>query len=787
MSLETGDRLGPYEIVGRLGAGGMGEVYRALDTRLDREVAVKVLPPHLARNPDALVRFRREAKAVAALSHPNIVALYDVGSEDGVSFVVTELLEGETLHSRLTRASRGSTLGARQAIDIGVCIAGGLAAAHGKGVIHRDLKPENIFLTADGRVKILDFGLARFSPLDSSSRAGDHPTETEAGTVLGTVGYMSPEQVRGERADAPSDIFSLGCVLYEMLEGRRAFAKDTAAQTMAAILESRPPLTGLDLSGHPGLAHLVERCLEKDPARRFQSAHDLALALQAAAATGAAPGVGRRTRSGWLAATAAILIGLAGGAYYWEHRVAAGTIDSVAVLPFVNVGGDPNTEYLSDGITENLINNLSRLSSLRVVPRSMVFAYKGKSVDPRAVGGDLDVRAVLMGRVVQRGDGLNVQAELVDVTKVSQLWGQQYDRRLSDLIAVQDDIARSVAIHLRPGESTAEQRVTKRYTENPEAHQFYLKGRYQWNRRTALTLPRAAEYFHHAIELDPGYALAWAGLADCYNVYSFYGIESSNESMPRAKEAAARALAIDDSLAEAHASAAYPKRHYDWDWAGAEREFRRALALDPNYVTAHHWYGTTLWSMGRFEEAQRELQRAQEIDPLSLIVGVDIGRGDYYAGRTDAAITGLRRTLDEIDPEFAVARLVLGMAYEQAGRYDEAIAEFRRWSDLLGEAGATGGALGHAYAVSGRRGDALKERARLVSLSKNRYVSPFEIALIDAGLGDRDEALDWLERGVDEHAAWMIWLDPNPRFRALHGLPRYRSLLERMHLPTSTR
>jgi eukaryotic-like serine/threonine-protein kinase len=764
----------------------MGEVYRAKDTRLDRDVAIKVLPRHLAGNPEALRRFEREARAVAALSHPNIVALYDVGTEQGVSYAVTELLEGETLRDRLARTGRGSPDNLRKAVEIAVEVADGLSVAHAKGIIHRDLKPENIFLTSDGRVKILDFGLARFKAPSSPNDPTAISTETEAGTVMGTVGYMSPEQVRGERADVPSDIFSLGCVLYEMLAGRRAFARETAAQTMAAILEVQPPVDEIGAEIPPGLTQLLRQCLEKSPQNRLQSAHDLSLALKAAGEPDTESNALARqdhlARSVWIAVSLAVL--LAAAWVYWQNRPAE-TIDSLAVLPFVNVGDDPNTEYLSDGISENLINSLSQLPGVRVVPRSLVFAYKGRDADPRKVGRDLNVRAVLMGRVVQHGQSLNIQAELVDVTKVSQLWGQQYDRTLSDIIVVQEQIERAVASHLglRQSESV-ERTLTRRYTESPEAHQFYLKGRYLWNRRTAQTLQRAAEDFQRAIDIDPTYGLAWAGLADCYNVYSFYGIDSSNESMPRAKEAARRALAIDDTLAEAHVSAAYPKRHYDWDWAGAEREFRRAIELNPNYVTALHWYGTTLWSMGRLEDGMRELRRAQQIDPLSLIVASDIGRGDYYAGRDDQAIEELRRTLDEIDPRFAVIHLFLGMLYEHKGRYDDAIAEFRQWSSLLGGPDAVaGGSQGHTLAVSGRRSDALAELGRLIDLSRRRYVSPYEIALIHIGLGDREKALEWLEKGYDDHAAWMIWLDLDPRFNTLHGEPRYRDLLQKMHLP----
>jgi TolB-like protein len=465
MPLARSTRLGPYAILSALGSGGMGEVYRARDSRLDRDVAIKILPEPLAHDPQALARFEREAKAVAALSHPNILAIHDFGSDAGITYAVTELLEGETLRGRLSRGA----LGWRKAVETGIAIADGLSAAHVKGITHRDLKPENIFLTEDGQVKILDFGLSRTTGTSAAER-GEAPTVTEEGVVLGTVGYMSPEQIRGRPADARSDVFSLGCVLYEMVAGRRAFSRATGTETMAAILEAQP--TELAGTGRPvpaGVEHVIGDCLEKNPAERFYSAHDLALALRGTLG-GAAAGRRVPTRR-WvvLAAPVAALAVLA--AYLFAGR--AKPIDSLAVMPFVNVGADPNTEYLSDGITENLINNLSLLPKLRVVPRTLVSAYKGKEMDPGKVGRDLHVRAILTGKVVQRGDSLNIQIELVDVRELSQLWGQRYDRKFSEILAVQEDIAKQVSekLHLRPS-GEEQKRLSKPYTKNTEAYQL---------------------------------------------------------------------------------------------------------------------------------------------------------------------------------------------------------------------------------------------------------------------------------------------------------------------------
>ena len=758
----------------------MGEVYRARDTRLDREVAIKVLAEHLVNMPETQARFERETKAVAALSHPNIVALYDVGAEHGVSFAVTELLEGETLRHRL-----GSPLPWAKAVEIAVGVAEGLSAAHAKGIIHRDLKPENIFLTADGRVKILDFGLARIGPLPSQSESS-RPTETLAGLVMGTVGYMSPEQVRGERASVASDIFGLGCVLYEMLARRGAFTRETAAQTMTAILETQPP--DLAEAGQPiaaELSRIVMHCLEKQPKQRFQSAQDLAFALRTVSGRQDTSGVRTRRNNpthayGWIIGIA-VTVMVTTGLVYWMNRPIA-PVGSLAVLPFANVGGDPDLEYLTDGITENLINSLSQLPKLRVAPRSLAFVYKGRKIDPRRAGRDLNVGAVLMGRVLQRGDNLNIQTELVDVQQVSQLWGQQYDRKLSDLIVLQEEISKTVAekLGLRPtGEE--QKRLTRRYTENPEAHQLYLRGRYLWNRRTAATLRRAADYFHQAIETDPKYALAWAGLADCYSVSAFYGGLPAKESVPQAKEAAAKALEIDDTLAEAHAAMGHAVRR-EFDWARAGRELRRAIELNPNYATGHAWYGSTLWATQRLEEGMRELKRAQEIDPLSLIINADIGRGLFYSRRYDEAIEHLRKMIDDMDPNFATAHWNLGMAYEQKGMYERAIVEFQRWFDLSEGNPAAIAALAHAYALSGQRGEAQKKLGQLQRLSNTEYVPPFDMALVFTALGDKNQVFDWLEKAYEDQSAFLIWIRVDPRFDGLHVEPRFHALLRRMGL-----
>ncbi len=781
MSLPPGTRLGPYQILAPIGAGGMGEVYSARDTRLDRNVAIKVLPEHLARSPAALARFARESKALAALSHPNLLALYDVGAEQEISFAVAELLEGETLRARFNNGP----VPWRKAVAIAAAVADGLAAAHAKGVVHRDLKPDNIFLTSDGRVKILDFGLARVKPAVSPQDRSCVPTQTEAGTVMGTVGYMSPEQVRGDPADVPSDIFSFGCVLYEMLARRRPFARGTAAQTMAAILDADPPDLAASGQQIPAeLERIVTHCLEKNPYQRFQSAHDLAFALRAIHASGSRPSLfRRRKRIRAVAIASAIGFLLAILAVYLLSRPRR-AIDSLAVLPFTNIGADPNKEYLSDGIAENLINTLSQFPALRVTARSLAFRYKGPQVDPQKAGRDLRVRAVLTGRVMERDGALNIQAELMNVDDGAQIWGGQYSQRFSDILALQQQIARAVSDKLRLQPTPDHQsRLAKRSTENTEAYQSYLKGRYYWNRRTEQALKRAVEYFQQAIDKDPGYALAYAGLADAYAVYNSYQVELPRVSGPKAKAAATKALEIDNTIADAHAALGMVRMSYEWDWPGAEREFQRAIQLDPAYPTARHWYSICLAAAGRNEEAIASLTRAQQLDPLSLIISADLGLEAYFARRYDQAVEQVRKVL-EMDPNFAAARRHLGMAYEQKGMYKEAVAEFEKSLEISRGNPFALGALGHAYALSRNREKARRALSELLALSKRRYVPPFDIAIVYTGLGDTEHAFEWLEKAFDDRSLEMIFLKVDPRFDRLHADPRFISLLRRMGLPS---
>jgi serine/threonine-protein kinase len=701
-----GRTLGHYRMLSLLGAGGMGEVYRARDLRLDRDVAVKILPEHLAGNPEALRRFEREAKAVAALSHPNILAIHDFGAEQGVSYAVTELPEGATLRERL----RPAALDWREAARIGAAMAEGLAAAHAKGIIHRDLKPENIFLTSDGQVKILDFGIARVKrEVSAEAETLTWSDTTKPGTVMGTIGYMSPEQVRGEQADAPSDLFSLGCVLYEMVSGQRPFARATTAEMIAAILDAEPsPLAQTGKKIPAELERVISHCLAKRAGERYQSARDLGFDLKATLSGGSitAPARARRRMPAalWLGAVAVgllLVIALSLHLTVWRERA----IDSLAILPMVNSSGDANLEYLSDGITESLINSLSQLPQLRVMARGTVFSYKGREVDPRKVGQELNVRAVFTGKMVQRGDMLNIQADLVNASDGSQIRGDRYTRKLSDLQAIQEEITKQLSEWLRLKLSGAQQqRVTKRYTENPEAYQLYLKGRYYLNQRTTEGFKKGIEFMNRAVEADPTYALAHAGLSASYFDASNI-VFPADEAMPKVKAAALRALQLDETLAEAHTSLAQVNEKYELDWVEAEKGYKRALEVNPNFARAYQYYGVYLAEQGRLDEAIAEMRRARELDPLTPYISSYLAYLYYLARQPDEAITQSQKMI-RMDPNFLAAHYTLGLAYQQKGMFEQAVAEFNETQRLDPESWGPSALLAHAYAVWGKRDEA---------------------------------------------------------------------------------
>ena len=779
MPLSSGTQLGPYQVLAPLGAGGMGEVYRARDPRLERDVAIKILPERLSTDPQALARFQRETKAVAALSHPNILAIFDTGSDGAIHYAVTELLEGETLRQRFGRGA----LPWKEAVEIAAAIADGLAAAHTRDIVHCDLKPENIFLTSAGHVKILDFGLARRTAATAPTEATSAPTQTEPGVIAGTVGYMSPEQVRGQAAKASSDIFSFGCVLYEMITGRRAFARETAAQTMTDILERHPPPLAASAENIPGaLQKLVDRCLEKDSDKRIQHAGDLAHALRDALT---APETASRRTIPWtrwaILFAAAALAAVA--AIYIANRPERPP-DSIAVLPFLNASGNPDMEYLSDGITETLINSLSQIPSLAVMSRNSVFRFKGHENDPQTAGQKLKVQTVLTGRVVQRGDDLSISAELTDVRTNRQLWGDTYKRKLTDILALQDEISTEISDRLRfklNGEDR--KRLTKRYTQNTEAYQLYLRGNYYWHKRTLEGFNKGIDYLQKAIDTDPNYAPAYAGLADLYtNMANYnYALLAPRDALKKVRAAAGTALQIDDNLAVAHGALAFAIYEWEWDWPVAEKEFKRAVTIDPALAGAWHWYAHYLMTMKRVDESYRAGRRGLELDPLDMPNNAHQGWHFLFIRQYDRAIDLLKKTI-EMDPNFPVTQWYLGLAYEQSGAVPDAISQFENCVKITAGRPAMLALLGHAYAVANRKSEARAIIDRLNAASKERYVPSYPIATIYAALSEREQALAYLERAYDERDSWMPNIALDPRFDALRSEPRFQSLLRKLRL-----
>jgi serine/threonine protein kinase/tetratricopeptide (TPR) repeat protein len=727
----------------------MGEVYRARDARLGRDVAIKTLPERLAGDPQALARFEREMKAVAALSHPNLLAIFDTGTEQGVSYAVTELLEGETLRARLGRGA----LAWREAAEIADALAEGLEAAHSKGITHRDLKPENIWLLPAGRVKILDFGLARMD-LEASAAAGaGAETRTEAGMILGSAGYMAPEQIRGAGVGPPSDLFALGCVLYEMVSGRRAFPGRTAAEIVSAIL--RDPPADLPASGSqipPDLNRVIARCLEKEPRQRFQSAHEVGLQLRAALAAPAAASAPR-------------------------------AIDSIAVLPFTNSSQDPDAEYLCEGIAENILNSLAQLGQIRVTPRSTAFRHRSRDLDPQAIGRDLNVRVVVAGRVMARGENLIVGAELIDVAAGSQIWGERYNRKLSDIFALEEEIARRISESLRVKLTGEDARpAAKRSTQNTEAYQLYLRSRHQWLKRTPASLKVAVDYLRQAIDKDPGYALAYSGLADCYSILAIYCIQPGRDAWTRAKAAAASALAMDEDLSEAHNSAGWVRAFFDYDWAAADREFRRAAELNPNNWVTPYWHAFVLGAQGRLTEAEERVNQALAMEPLSAAIRYGAAEFNLMARRYSEAVDHCLRGI-EIDPAYFPLRLFLGMSYLYGGRYEEALAEFETAHEYGGRTNMTAGYLALAYAVSGRG-----EAARLLEEleAKRAAAEPVDSYLVAVGwavLGQTERALASLEQALEDRAGILfLFAKMDQLTDSLRPHPRYQAVLRRMRL-----
>ncbi len=796
-----------YRILEKLGGGGMGVVYKAEDLRLGRYVSLKFLPEQLSSEPLAIERFQREARAASSLNHPHICTIYDVDQYEDQHFIVMEFLEGQTLKHRIS----GKPIELDRVPEYGHQMADALEAAHSKAIIHRDIKPANIFLTDRGQVKLLDFGLAKLMPERRGAgrarqAAGNFgvttqdPHLTSDGVALGTVCYMSPEQVRGQELDERTDLFSMGLVLYEMCTGHRAFIGSTSGVIFDAILNRAPvPPARLNPAIPIQLEHIIAKTLEKDRELRYRSASDLRADLQrlirdtdSARAMPFTTGQASRQRLrrlwphlvwGGILAVLLILFGLNVGNL--RDRVFGGAsqarIESIAVLPFANLSDDPKTEYLSDGITESLINSLSQLPNLAVTSRNTVFRYKGQATDSQKVGRDLHVRAILTGRLIQTGDELMISVSLEDVENSRQLWGEQYNRKLSNLVTVQQEIAGDIYGRLRPRLAGEEKKLlAKRPTENAEAYQLYLQGLFYWNKGTQPDFKKAADYFSQAVQKDPGYALSYAGLADSYSLLGDAGYLPPSEAWPKAKTAAMQALDLDDSLAEAHTSLGLVKEHFEWDWAGAEKEFKRAIELNPNLATAHHWYGDYLTNMGRFDEGIAETKKAQELDPLSPIINTTMGWQFYVEGRNENALEQLRKVLD-IDPKFSPARRILEEVYAHMGKHKEAVAEREKALSLSGSP-ELAASIEEDFTKSGYKGVLQSWLDGLTELSKHSYVSSYSIAESYMRMDQKQKAFEWLEKAYEEHDSGLVSLAVEPMFENIRPDPRFKEVLRRMKL-----
>ncbi len=853
------EQISHYKIIKKLGAGGMGEVYLAEDTRLFRQVALKILPASYQYDPERRSRFLKEARAASALRSPHTAAIYDIGEHQGLSFIVMEYVEGELLSQKIG----GVALAENLVIDIVSQVAEALDEAHSLKIIHRDIKSSNIMLTPRGLAKLLDFGLARVtgrlnedakryetSPLDdaepdnlstyptvalvpyesataaleesptatdgldystsptlalddpnqqtalldedhqSSAAFNQHspadayktvyaPTtseekkppslgqETTLGLLMGTVPYMSPEQGFGLGLDLRTDLFSLGIVMYEMLTGKLPFSGSTQAELIQNIaFKEPPPMASINQQVSAEIERIVKKCLEKARENRYQAARDLLNDLQ-------------QIQTATPKKTDSMTAPTSTGALRKRSRKA---IDSLAILPFENAGQDADAEFLSDGITESIINNLSQLPKLKVMARSTVFRYKGKGLDPLAVASELGVRAILTGRVLSRGDMLVIKTEMVDASDGTQLWGEQFNRPMADIFAIEEEISKEISEKLRlklSGEQ--KKRLSKRHTNSTDAYQEYLKGRFHWSKRTREGLQKSIEYFNKAIDIDPNYALAYAGLADAYNIIASYSSSPPSEAFPKARSAATRALVLDEALAEAHTSLAFVNLGYDWDWRAAEREFRTALALNPGYATAHLWYALFLVAMQRHEEALAEMRKAEALDPLSLPIKANLGWLLYMGRDYDGAIIQLQKTL-EIEPNYLLARRRLWQVYAIKGMYEESAAEFEKALAIAGEDLETLASQAYFYGLSGKPDEATHMLEELADLSCHQYVPAYFFARIFIGLGDKDRAFKFLDMAYEERYGLLAYMNVEPELDSLRDDPRFAELARRVGL-----
>lgn len=830
-SLAAGTRIGHYKILELLGAGGMGEVYLAEDRLLGRRIALKILLPESQADRERVSRFLQEARAASALNHPNILTVHEVGESNGVRFIAAEFIEGETLRERMGR----ERLSFNECLDVALQTAAALAAAHRNGIVHRDIKPENIMLRRDdGLVKVLDFGLAKLS--EESKTPTDTEAETRAmlktkpGVVMGTVAYMSPEQIRGKETDARTDIWSLGVVLYELLTGRAPFEGETTSDIIAAILQTEPLLLSKFLPNAPAeLQRIVRKTLQKNANERYQNAKDLQIDLSnlrrevereaedsvapinatksitAATNETAAPSKetthppassveyivsGIKRRKSTSIAALLILLSAIGGLGYWyfsSRLTNAKQIESIAVLPFVNESGNADNEYLSDGMTETLIGSLSRIPKLNVKARTSVFRYKDKETDLPKIAGELNVQAILTGRVLQRGEQLRLNLELVDVKTENVIWSEQYNRKQTDLVSLQSEIARDVANKLRLKLSGVDERkLAKNYTENAEAYQLYLKGRYYWEKFPAPGFEKSRDYFQQAIALDPHYALAYAGLADYYGIASAVGILPPDENWLKAEAAAKKAQELDESRGEAYNPLAAVRLYYYRDWAGAEQVFQRGIELSPNFAEIRYHYAVNLMRFGRSEEALAQMKKVLELEPLSARFNRSLAWMFYQMREYDRAIEQCRKTF-ELEPNDALTHERLGYAYEQKGMPKEAVAEWSKALTLT-EDNESAMMLERTFAASGFNAAVRtlwqKNLERLnEKVKRGEYVPAMNYALADTRLADREQAFAWLAKAEQERNALIFDVNRDPIYDSLRDDPRFQELLRRVGFP----
>jgi eukaryotic-like serine/threonine-protein kinase len=851
--LTNAQQIGRYKIISHLGAGGMGEVYLGEDTKLGRKIALKILPESIASDKERLGRFEQEARAASSLNHPNILTVYEFGFESKVHFLATEYVEGETLREKI----KSSELSLIESLNIAEQVAFALGAAHSAGIVHRDLKPENVMIRRDGIVKILDFGLAKLIEKKKSSADSEAETraliKTNPGVIMGTALYMSPEQAKGKEADERTDIWSLGCVLYEMVSGKPPFTGEMGNEVIASILKSEHlPLSRYIPDLPAELERIVGKTLRKNRDERYQHIKDLQIDLkdlrqdlefQAKLERSTAPNRQiedltasgsqqatqvvetdkqtdanaaistkneisnsahpvssaeyvvseiRQHKRGVLITLSILLLAMAGlGFWYFGiNSKNARSFESIAVMPFVNTSGNSETEYLSDGMTETLINSLSQIPELSVKARSSVFRYKGKDVDPQQIGSELAVQAILNGRVLQRGDQLTLNLELVDVKTGNQIWGEQYNRKTTDLVALQSEIARDVSSKLQKKLAiNTVSNSAKKLTADSEAYQLYLKGLFHWNKRTPDDLKKAIEYFNQAKEKDHSFALAYAGLAVTFSVLpsnTFLTKQETNEANLKAKAAALKALELDNTLAEAHAVLAMQKTG-EWDFAGAEKEYKKAIELNPNYATAYQWYSELLARLGRYDEAFASVKKAYELDPFSTAVNMNVGLRYAEVKRFDEAISQFKKTI-EISPDYPMAYWMLSEIYFEKGMYEESFALFSKGNVLLKietpeSAEQKTAALRQALKTEGVKGYWRKILEFELDLYERGISTPFYVAGIYARLGEKEKAFEWLEKSYAERDYNLTYLKTNRNFESLHSDPRFQDLLRRVGLP----